>query len=421
MKARALLAALGLSIVVQCACVPASPSLTEAIMNEDSGIGTGRDARGASDEREAPHDSGADTVIGGHPPRDVSSTSPTTPSRTHVYVELVFRIFSAPVSILLLVVLFFDEQKERLAHEKIATLWIRLDDRQSSALTRHVSTVHKIAALTDLALDRLFGKKLLSLRAALVSTLLSVATLCGIAWCAVSAILWFGGTTVLGEALAKYQCVPPQLLVGAGYALSGILGLISLMVGFCAFLPLALRDDFLIGWEALAVVFLTSLLPLLGIKSGASVLTAILLGLACDVLFVAALRSLLRRMQTWTHSTIALLVPFGTLVLAVLIVAVPGISGMVLFRTSTRAGLLLLFVAASNVYDSVVAAVYFVVGFGNICHRLAWPSVKAPIYALQRHQFVTNHKKLVLIAAMSLLSVGIFGFPSWLQSLILKF
>lgn len=407
-----------LCLVLGSGCVPAPPSIVQSVMT-DGGVdcGAGPDAG-----RVCQSPPTVTTELGSRPAvqRKVGLVSPPALAKRRIYGEVALRTVCLLLGIFMLVVVFFDEAKEKGAQDKLVALWIRLDDREGRTISRHATFVRRTAALMSVAFDRVFGQRLVSVRAVLVSTMLSMATICAVAWGVLSLLFWIGGSAVVSDALRKYPCVSPKILVATGYVISWVMGLVALVVGVGAVLPMALRDGLLLLWEVAALVFLAWWLPMLGSTVGAPMISVIALGLLFDLLFVMAMRWLLQRMHSWTRATFGWLVSLGMLGLSVVMVLLPAIVGISVFQRSRRVGMVLMVVAATNVYDSLVAGAYFAIGLAYVFHRLAWPMIKAPLYAVQRHKLVTDHKKVLFVGALSLLSVGVFGFPSWLQSLVMK-
>ena len=71
--------------------------------------------------------------------------------------------------------LFLYETEHGLLQNKLEDLWIRIDDRQRPFLSRHTVLIKGLATLLISAFNRLFGSRLLSLRAILVSASFSLA------------------------------------------------------------------------------------------------------------------------------------------------------------------------------------------------------------------------------------------------------
>lgn len=73
--------------------------------------------------------------------------------------------------------LFLYESQERQIQNILEAWWIRVDDISRGAVSRHTGFARATAELTQAGLDRLFGSKLLSLRAIFMSFSLSVTSL----------------------------------------------------------------------------------------------------------------------------------------------------------------------------------------------------------------------------------------------------
>jgi hypothetical protein len=64
---------------------------------------------------------------------------------------------------------------------------------------------------------------------------------------------------------------------------------------------------------------------------------------------------------------------------------------------------------ASNILDGLVACVFFILLFTFLAHRLIWPVVKRPVYAMARCGIV-RRRKLFLVLGLAL--VGFGGMPT---------
>jgi hypothetical protein len=61
------------------------------------------------------------------------------------------------------------------------------------------------------------------------------------------------------------------------------------------------------------------------------------------------------------------------------------------------------FFAWSNALDLMVASVFFLFALLMLLHRIAWPVMERPVYALYRYKVFVEQKKTVLFVGLALL------------------
>lgn len=93
------------------------------------------------------------------------------------YVIVVLKILSVITGAFLLFVRYFLYEKEQgIIESKIQDLWNRINNLQPVALSRHVAFMHVLAETMEKLFDRLFGPRLVSLQALIVSICYSFAS-----------------------------------------------------------------------------------------------------------------------------------------------------------------------------------------------------------------------------------------------------
>lgn len=276
--------------------------------------------------------------------------------------------------------------------------------------------------------DRLFGKKLFSLRSIAVSACFSLASLGLVCAPGLSVFL----TDIPG--LLYFSVVILLLTMGA---LSSVLRpgwptklwLVGVLVlAFMCFIGMDI-----VNWFDLPYRFLG------GGFDPAEILYYLIfvtVTVASDSLFIAATRWLLRISSRFNSRAKILGLMFGNVSLACLLVIVPlslawglsSIAKIVRSRDIVNAvnhyvyfddpkQSFLASVAASNIFDGLVACTFFILLLVLLLHRLLWPTIQRPVYVLASRGIV-RRRKLFLIIGVAF--IGLAGIPKSVLSLIEK-
>ena len=332
------------------------------------------------------------------------------------------------LSLILMSVLLYETEEGKIENT-LEKWWVFLSDTERRAVGKHVSFVATVASLADRLFDRLLGENLLSLRAVGISACFSIASLGIVSSPALN------GSFIFLELPTLPYCITIVCLLVMGF-LPAILGvrlrekLWFVGIAVLMFVSLAGMDS--VNWFSVPyrngsisepVEFLYDLLFLV-------------VTVASDALFIIATRWLLRICAKLTSNTKVLGVMFGNVLLAFFLVALPlflawGISGLkgVLYSprivdaairsvefASTRATFLSS-LAASNALDGFVACSFFILLFALLAHRLLWPTLQRPVYALATRGVVRRRK---LSFTLGLFLVGVGGFPQTAMTIIEK-
>jgi hypothetical protein len=309
---------------------------------------------------------------------------------------------------LIYVALFLHEDEEGRLRSRAEEWWVAISDREIAVNRKVSSFVRGIASLATRALDRLFGRPLVSLRTLGASVLFTPA----------SALL-FG----IFSALYKY---PTQGHLLGGFTLS------FLYLTLWAILPaITDRKWFVVLWWCSILIaplpwlgFITYLATTKGrgytehFLEYATLLLAV--SLICDLVYAAVTRWVLRQISKSADliRIVYLVVANSTLLL--ILVAGPIFLGLKIFRYAPGAGATLLFSFAFNTIDVAVSAVAFVIGLFLLAHRLAWPLIERPIYALQRFGSIEKHRKTFVRTGLILILVPVPTVVSLIRLLLDK-
>jgi hypothetical protein len=97
----------------------------------------------------------------------------------------------------------------------------------------------------------------------------------------------------------------------------------------------------------------------------------------------------------------------GNAVLAIALCVCPWLLALRLMFIHDFASQMIGAVGLSNSLDALVSTAFLLVGIGMLLHRLIWPLIERPMYAMYRHHVLTEHKKTVFFAGVALLGVAI--------------
>jgi hypothetical protein len=331
------------------------------------------------------------------------------------------------------VLVFLYEGEEKKIQSRLEDSWIKIDDLKKKAIKRHTAFIQTVATQAGSLLDRLFGKKLLSLQLVGVTLCYSLASLFLVK-------LWL--QDVLGDlnlplvwSLFLFYLIAgtlPLFFRSCRWLLSW-LGIIILS------LPVIMLTIQYFVWDnqsasgqfslPLGVGFL--LYNVAGFYLGGAV--AILAGSLCIVLTRSALR--------WSTETKSFLKMVSVLVLNFLLMVglflLPLHYEGMLFQHIlayqlnpdnqlsgvTNWGLSMLMWAydlavSANLYTSLIAATWIVLIIMMWLHRWFWPAFGRLAYALQRWELLNGKKRKFLLGVGVLLIGDCIGHaPEWLKPL----
>jgi hypothetical protein len=343
------------------------------------------------------------------------------------YLSILLGLLSLYISAVL-----YEDEEGRIQN-RLEEWWIRLADKEKAAVSKHVEVVRKLARLTMLAFDTLFGKKLFSWSGFIMSCLVSLASynLYVLAKMAINVYVFANTSLIDWGAVAKYG------------------GLSSFFLCF-ATAPLIVKDEQLLRvWKlfaSLTIIVSPAILMLADVTlldpfdyepvGGAEqivygyfhFLPLILLSLACDFAFLAFTRKVL----AWCTQLDRPVAMISTLVLnfclALLLVWIPANLTSILHReydgldfdsfdkvyqwdqAVDSLGDASEDLARFNVIDGCVAGLFFAIALLMLVHRLVWPTAERSVYALQKIGIVGRRKFLAIIG-ISLLGYGGWALP----------
>lgn len=279
--------------------------------------------------------------------------------------------------------LFLYEDEEGRIQNKVEEWWIKLNDKGKASRSLAAAFMQEVAKLTGRGFDRLLGKRLLSLRFIFISISFSLASI-------------FLFVFVLFPLVHN----PP-----AGTSAQAALRLFLFFAAF-GLVPAFTKSKVLLGlWWGLIVLTLVEAMDFIlfvfstrGAGPAARGVSLVMLvfgfSLLCDLSYIVTVRWLLRRIsQIDRVYEIVLQVLVNLLILAILMLG-PIFLCLGIGRFSVLAGEVFLYSFVLNSLNIVVAFAALTLASLLLLHRLLWPTIERPIYAIQRFALLKNKKLL---------------------------
>ena len=288
--------------------------------------------------------------------------------------------------VLVWIALFLTETEEGKLQNRMEELWIRVDDLSRISMRKESALIQQSSRMLSIALDRVFGPRLLSWKSlstsvgfSMLSLLLSVYLVVFLTHRSAPSlrsviILVFFVILSFAPGRVRY-CIIPLLLF-----------LIAVMLVAQMLPPHALDPS--VYSKVHSSKQTVGILGLEGIIGG---------GTVSDILAIILIRWILKKSSTLTNVWtligfiflnlligIALLSPF-------LVVRYRNLDLWTAFAVGT---------AGSNLLDALLSALLLLVLAAALLHRGLWPIVSRPIYSAQRFGLVRHPKSLTGLAAL---------------------
>jgi hypothetical protein len=291
--------------------------------------------------------------------------------------------------------LFLYENEEGQIQNKLEEWWVRLSDREKQSRSRAVAFMQDVADSTGRGFDRLFGKRLLSLRFVFVSITFSLASIFLFAF-----ILW---------PLAHNP--PPNVSRQHAFLFFVLFAAFGSVPAFVD--GETLWDRTMLGlWWAIIVFnllriarFILFTFSTMGVgrtARGIGYLTLFFTsGVLCDLSYIVLTRWILRRISKIDRVHEIILQALVSLLILVTLVWAPISFGARIGRYFPMTGGAVLFSFVLNSVDVIVGLAALMLALLLLLHRLVWPTVERPIYAMERFGFI-KRKKLLWTAGIVL-------------------
>jgi hypothetical protein len=295
---------------------------------------------------------------------------------------VLLQIGSAAIGILLVSwSVFLYEAEERVIDETLAW-WIEIDDLAQTAVKRNLAMLRIAARAVSGWLSGVFGERLLSMRAVSASLTLSVASLFLVGF--VISLLDLlrersnVATDIVGVLLAALLSAALfYVAVAPGRSSLRVAVATGIVLFLCCFEVLG---RFLVGWSG----FEMSAIP-----------TTAMLAVFSDFVVVTLTRRVATRIATTDSIGFAVIATCLNGVAGALLIIAPL---AVLIKSGPVSAPWFVFAVvmagASNVFAAVIAFTLTVMFASLVLHRVFWPIIQRPLYALWRFKLLQNRKVL---------------------------
>jgi hypothetical protein len=327
-------------------------------------------------------------------------------------LHLIARPFEALLGVFCVVtaIMLYPGEEGKI-QSKFEDFWVRVDDFQNLALSRHATFMTQVARLETQFLDRSFGHKLFSGQSVALSCWFSAMS--------------FGLAGTYLKTFTHYAVLISPLIVGP------VVGLSFVCLGFIVYSGHRMIRDVLsvLGYAFIVVTVLNAIQvsnPLA--LEGFTIIYAALFagGFFCDVLFIAITRKLMKRAGDMKKSRAVIGSLLANLVLAAFLVG-PAFfwSGRRVFPLLQKNMILAISIptiSMSNMFDAVFALLFGFLASMLLLHRLLWPFLTRTLFRMT--DIGTKGRRSILVAiGVALLSASVFGgkFPELLKDLVKAF
>jgi hypothetical protein len=269
--------------------------------------------------------------------------------------------------------LFLHENEERKIEDRVVQWWIRLDEKQIKSRSRAATFMREVARLTTRGFNRLLGERTVSLRFVLVSIYLSIAS------------MFFFISVAFGRAhnpgnTSRHQAFFYFLI----FLLAALTPALddSWLARVLSWSPILL---FLISTSGFLAFVIARYGVLLSLRWMGIALTPFLVSLLWDFAYVSLTRWILRRISAIDHVYEIVLMIFVNLILAVLPIVGTVYLGAFIFRFAPDVGALTVLSFVFNFINVIAGLAALLLALFLLVHRLFWPIIQRPLYAIQRY------------------------------------
>jgi hypothetical protein len=323
-----------------------------------------------------------------------------------VVTELAGRVLAGCAGVLLIYSsLFLYEPEEGKLQNVLEQWWVKIRDLHAHAMSRETAFLNVVVNVTADGFIRVFGKRLFGPKAVAASLCYSEAAILF----AFSLVDHFFSGGFLGPQSDAFTT--------SGYA---ILSLFFFVLGSLS--PFIQSQPRKVIWLSCVLIATVVWLPLYevlymrtfnrhvwGPDSTIYMPLACMLPFAifCDFMFIVVTRVMLRRAAQSDRFLTILSFAMLNVCLAALLVTGPFLLDLKFdeaFPETVDRGLVLL--AFSNVLDALVSFAWLFAALIMLVHRLLWPLIERPVYALYRYGFFTKQKKLAFFTGIALLGIA---------------
>jgi len=302
--------------------------------------------------------------------------------------------------------------EEGKIQSKFEDFWVKVDDFQNLALTRHAAFMTGVAKLETRFLDRVFGNRLTSIRALGVSFCFSLGTMALVAMLVSYFIIRIRHPEMNGTG---------AFIISLGYLICAVI-----VGAACIWIRNHnwLRNSILIAALILLLLWMVTFragAPGVTSELSVRILLLVLGGFVCDVIFITLTRQLLRWAGEMTSSLKVLATVIVNFLLAVLFVSplLVGVNIKPIGDLRDQILVTISMIAVSNIADAVIALFYVLLAVLLLIHRLLWPLLTRTLF--RTADIGTKGRRAILTAVgLALLGASVVGgrFPDLLKDLV---
>jgi len=315
---------------------------------------------------------------------------------------LLGRVLIAGVGFLFVyIALFLHEDEEGNLQNRLVELWATIYDLSKEAHSRNVLLAKESLALINRGLNSLFGEKLFSLRSLSGAIYFSLASLSvGLNLSFLNFDMAIRDSEIRGEDYIRAMIFPTITI---------ILGILSITIQ---------RKLWLYIWSSGS--FIATILSTWGYMRGWSVdspskeiiiiILVVWAGILCDLAFLALNRYLIR-----IASQLNSIMHIIAMIMVNIFLAVAYISPAYWIRGHSvgfmeiPVGYVFFLLSSTNLVTAFWALLIIFLLLVAFLHRLFWPFIERPLYAITRHE-IARKPILLLVPAILLLTWAI---PAW--------
>jgi hypothetical protein len=281
---------------------------------------------------------------------------------------------------------FLYEGEERRIGDALATWWIALDDASTMALSRHLMFVRLLSRTITVWLDNIFGVHIWSLRAISAACCLAFSSAC---------ILTL---TYPWRRHELQSLVLPSVLLAAAF----------FYLAVTERLVFRLLRAYLVGGVILTLAIAIVTDDNGSRRAAVSFATALVAAIACNFCAIGMTRRLARYSESasalpWSVVAILTATAIGLCLIAVPFAIAYRTYVAVWWRATS------LFIGVTNLYAGVVALSFLLLSLTLFLHRIAWPIVNRPLYAIQRFRLF-QQRKVLFFAGVTLVGAAFSQF-----------
>lgn len=343
-------------------------------------------------------------------------------------IELIYVLKIIAIAIGLIFIylgLFLYEDEQGKIQNTLEESWIKIDRHQHSALAKHLTFMGVVTRIMSVALNRVFGEKLLSIKSIGVSACYSNASV-----------------YICSRLLAWYQSDYSMLFRPTWMYISWIilkilvfiaLGLVPIFITKSIWLKIWFGAVIfgIFCWELIEAIMRYDITQIDDVFMAAqmSVNTGIVIGIAFDVFFIAAIRKVLRwKLGELNYPKLTAIFVFNIIMaLALFFIPVlyfiPNPSTSIIaayYNDLLSLSLLGLFrgIVLSNLFIALFAIIVVLLTITVLAHQIFWPLLARPVYSLQKLG-VAKRSKFLSTTGVILIIFGVGG-ATWLEKIVEK-